>query len=129
MQTVTVNQTTLNDCSKAFDELEKQDELVISQDAEIKLLNERLESEKEKKSIALELAESRRREAQSEREAKEAKSDVIAAKDETIAAKDKQIENKDKEIEILKKRKISPIEKAKYIGLGFLIGKISGFFF
>lgn len=124
--TVIVKRSVINSCGQTLDELELRDKKEIKTNEKIALLEERVKQSDKENALALELAESRKREAQSEREAKEAKNDVIAAKDETIAAKDKQLENKDKEINILKKRKVSPLTKAKYIGIGVLIGKLAG---
>jgi hypothetical protein len=114
---VTVKQETLNLANKALDELELQDRLIAAQDEQLRLTNERLETEKKTSAIALDLADSRKREAEALRAA------VVAAKD-AIAAKDSIIANKDKEIEILKKKKPSFLTIVKTVAVGIGIGMI-----
>lgn len=117
-KTVIVRQTLIDNCAKVLDENEAQDKLIQSQDEQIKLLNERLETEKEKSAILAELADSRKKQAELLAEANNSLKTVIAAQELIIL-------NKDKEIILLKKQsKPNLITKAKYIGIGIFIGTI-----
>lgn len=117
-KTVTVHQTLIDNCAKVLDENEAQDKLIASQDEQIKLLNERLSTEKEKSAILAELSDSRKKQAESLAEANNSLHTAIAAQEAIIL-------NKDKEIVLLKKiSKPNLITKAKYIGIGVFIGTI-----
>lgn len=96
-------------------ELEKSEKLIESLDNEIKLLQERISTEKEKNEILVELSDARKKEAEFYKESLESSKAIIEIKDE-------QIENNEKAIELLKKRKTSIIEKSKFFGLGVLVG-------
>ena len=114
-KTVTVSQTLLNDCSKALDELEVYDKLVESKDAEIRLLQERVQLEREKFDLMRQLAEARTKQSESLTEANNALK-------EAIAAKDVQLQNKDKQIELLKKKKVGFLTILKAIAAGVAVG-------
>ena len=91
--------------------------MIEAQDAQIKLLGERLETEKEKSNLLAELAESRRRQAESLTEANNALQEAVAAKDAVIV-------NKDKEIKILEKKKPKILTIVKAVAAGVAIGLI-----
>lgn len=114
---VTVKQSVINDCAKALDELAVLDKLTASQEAEIKLLKERVELEKEKAALMREIADARSRQAESLTEANKALRDALAAKE-------KVIENKDKEIEILRKKKPSVLKIIRTVAVGVAIGAL-----
>ncbi len=113
--TVTVSQTTLDNCSKAFDELEIYDQLLESKEAEIKLLRERVELERERSKLYSDISEARK----SESEARAAESEALQN---AIDAKNKNIANLEKEVEILKKKKPSLLSKILQISAGIGIG-------
>lgn len=114
---VTVKQSVINDCSRALDELAVYDRLLESKEAEIKLLGERLELEKERSELLRQVADARKNEAASLLEANNALKTAIAAKDAVI-------ENKDREIGILKKKKPGVLNVIKAVAAGIAIGLV-----
>jgi multidrug resistance efflux pump len=115
--TVVVKKATIDQCGKALDELTVYDKLLESKEAEIKLLQERLQLEKEKFDLVRQVSDARANQAASLSEANTALKEAIAAKESIIA-------NKDKEIEILKKKKTSVLTIIKTVGVGIGIGLI-----
>ncbi len=91
--------------------------MLEAKETEIKLLNERLQTEKEKFALAQQLADARKNQADSNGQA-------INALKEAIAAKDALVLNKEKEIAILKKKKTSVLTIIKTIAVGIGIGLI-----
>lgn len=114
---VTVSQSTINNCSKAFDELALQDKLIESKESEIKLLNDRLALEKEKSDLIRQIAQSETRRADSLSEANSALREALSAKDEVI-------KNQSKEITILKNKKPSVFKQILTIAAGVGIGMV-----
>lgn len=81
------------------------------------MLRERLQLEKEKAVLALELADSRKKEAEAYKTSNESLKEALAAKDAQIA-------NLQKEVEILKKKKLTILKILKAVGAGVAIGLI-----
>ena len=101
----------INACSAAVDELAKTRLLADALELENKLLNERLETEKQHVVLLSELKATRKSE-------NEALRTAIAAKNETIAAKDVVIVGQDKLVEALKQKKTSPWKRIGDVLLG-----------
>ena len=91
--------------------------MLESKEAEIKLLNDRLDLEKEKSAFLRDLADSRKNE-----------SDLLISANnalkEAIALKESVISNQSKEVEILKKKKTSVLTIIKAVAVGVSIGMI-----
>lgn len=91
--------------------------MIASQDAEIKLLKERLELEKERVALLRQIADLRAKQSESLTEANNALKEALSFKESVIA-------NKDKEIQILKKKKPNLGTILKLVALGVSIGFI-----
>ena len=115
--TVAVKKTVIDNCGKALAELAVYDQLLESKEAEIKLLKEKVEDQKDKFALVREVADARLREVTSLTEAKNALNEAITAKDAMIL-------NKDKEIAILKKKKVGLLTILKAIAAGVAAGMI-----
>lgn len=113
--TVTVKRTTIDYAKWALSELKANEALVKSLEAENKLLTERLTTEQEKTDLLTELSAARKKEAEFWQSANTENKNVIALKDD-------QIKNNLAEIDILKRKKTSLIDKARFIGIGIAIG-------
>lgn len=114
---VTVKQETLDLANKALDELEVLDKLVAAQEAQLKLIDDRIALEKQRADLLAELAASRGRENESLQKAIDSAKEAIALKNQIIV-------NKDKEIELLKNKKPSLLSRIRDVAVGVGLGMI-----
>lgn len=112
-----VKRSVVENAGKALDELEAYDKLLAAKDAELKAISDRLETEKQKSQLLVELAASRQNEANALFSANKSLTEALNTKNEALNAKDK-------EITILKKRKPSLLKTIQLIAAGVGIALI-----